>query len=125
MESYVITGILLRCFYGQWKLIGSDVVEYEIMQNTNLSRKIRALALYSIRREKIYLNKNIMTRALEIQKYGLKQLDSLHFASAEYRKVDVLLTVDREFIVRSKRTGSNLRVENPISWYMEVMKNDK
>jgi hypothetical protein len=125
IESYVIKGILLGCFYGQWKLIGSDIVEYEIMKTSDLDRKIKALTLYSIRREKIYLNKDIKARALEIQKYGLKPLDSLHFASAEYRNVDVLLTVDRDFIVRSSRTGSNLRVANPISWYMEVIKNDK
>jgi hypothetical protein len=32
IESDAIIGILFKCFYDSWKLIGSDIVEYEIMQ---------------------------------------------------------------------------------------------
>ena len=66
----------------------------------------------------------IIKRANEIQKYGIKLMDSLHFASAEYRNVDVLLTVDKNFINNSKRVNSSLQVRNPVNWFMEEIKND-
>jgi hypothetical protein len=124
IESDAIIGILFKCFYGSWKLIGSDIVEYEIMKTPDMNKRNKALNLYSVKKEKIDFNDTIRVRALEIQKYGLKPFDSLHFASAEYRNVDVLLTVDRDFINYSRKVGSILRVENPINWYMEVIKND-
>ena len=66
----------------------------------------------------------IVGRANEIQKYGLKSTDSLHFSSAEYRNVNVLLTVDKEFIYNSKRINSPLKVVNPINWFTEEIEND-
>jgi hypothetical protein len=123
IESDAIMGILFKCFYGSWKLIGSDIVEYEIMRTPDLNKRNKALNLYSVKKEKIDFNDAIKTRAIEIQKYGLKSFDSLHFASAEYRDVDILLTVDKDFIKYSRDIDSILRVENPISWYMEVIEN--
>jgi hypothetical protein len=124
IETDAIIGILFRCFYGSWKLIGSDIIEYEIIKTPDLNKLNKALNLYSVKKETIELNNTIETRALEAQKYGLKPFDSLHFASAEYRNVDVLLTVDKDFIKYSKNINSSLRVENPINWFMEVIDND-
>jgi predicted nucleic acid-binding protein len=115
---------LFKCFYGSWKLIGSDIVEYEIMKTPDLNKRNKALNLYSVKKEKINFNDAIKARALGIQKHGLKPFDSLHFASAEYRNVDILLTVDKDFIKYSRKVNSILRVENPINWYMEVVEND-
>jgi hypothetical protein len=124
IETDAIIGILFKCFYGPWKLVGSDIVEYEIMKTIDLNKLNKALNLYSVKKENIELNDEIEARALEVQKYGIKILDSLHFASAEYRNVDILLTVDREFIKHSKKINTSLRVENPINWFMEVLGNE-
>jgi hypothetical protein len=124
IETDAIIGILSKCFYGSWKLIGSDIVEYEIMKTPDLNKQNKALNLYSMKKEKIELNDAIEEMAIEAQKYGLKPFDSLHFASAEYRKVDVLLTVDRDFVKHSRKINSTLRVENPINWFMEVIENE-
>jgi hypothetical protein len=51
-------------------------------------------------------------------------LDSLHFASAEYKNVDALLTVDKDFVKYSRKINTSLRVENPINWFMEVIENE-
>ncbi|MDR2757840.1 MAG: PIN domain-containing protein [Spirochaetaceae bacterium] len=103
IETDAIIGILFKCFYGSWKLIGSDIVEYEIMKTPDLNKLDKALNLYSVKKENVEINEKIAARALEVQKHGLKPLDSLHFASAEYRNVDVLLTVDKDFIKYSKK----------------------
>jgi hypothetical protein len=124
IETDAIIGILFKCFYGSWKLIGSDIVEYEIMKTPDLNKLNNVLNLYSMKKENIELNNEIKARALEVQKHGLKPLDSLHFASAEYRNVDALLTVDKDFVKFSKKTNSFLRVENPINWFMEAIEND-
>ena len=70
------------------------------------------------------MNDFIVKRAGEIQKYGMKPVDSLHYASAEYRKVDVLLTVDKDFINNAKRINSAIRVINPLNWFIEEIEND-
>jgi hypothetical protein len=123
IESDVIIAILFKCCYGSWKLIGSDVVEYEIMKTPDLNKKNKALELYKIRKENITMNDSIIKRANEIQKYGIKPMDSLHFASAEYKNVNVLLTVDKDFIINSKQINSSLKVVNPINWFMEEIEN--
>jgi hypothetical protein len=124
IESDAIIAILLKCLYGPWKLIGSDVIEYEIMKTPDQNKKNRALELYKIKKENIFLTDALVERAREIQRYGIKPIDSLHFASAEYGNVTVLLTVDREFMRNSKQIGSSLRMENPTRWFMEEIEND-
>ena len=124
IETDVIIMILFRCFYGSWKLVGSDIIEYEIMKTPDLNKRNQALDLYKIKKENIVINDMIVGRANEIQKYGLKSMDSLHFASAEYGNVNVVLTVDKEFINNSKRIDSPLRVANPINWFTEEVEND-
>ena len=97
IESDVIIAILSKCFYGSWKLIGSDIIEYEIMKTPDINKKNRALDLYKINKENVATNEVIIKRANEIQGYGIKPIDSLHYASAEYRNVNVLLTVDKVY----------------------------
>jgi hypothetical protein len=45
IESDAVIGILFKCFYGSWKLIGSDIVEYEIL---NIDAKVRSPFDYKI-----------------------------------------------------------------------------
>ena len=124
IETDVILTILKRCENLNWKLITSDVLLYEIMKNPNPYNRNKTLMLFSISKEKISLEKKIIERAKEIQKYGIKDLDSLHFASAEYRKVDVLLSVDADFIKHSKQIETNLIIDNPVNWYIKDIEND-
>ena len=124
IESDVIIAILCKCFYDSWKLIGSDIVDYEIRKTPDVNKMNKALDLYKVKKENISVNDIIIERAKQLQEYGLKPMDSLHFASAEYRNINVLLTVDKDFINNSKNIVSSLRVENPINWFMEVIEND-
>jgi hypothetical protein len=124
IETDAIIGILFKCLYGQWKLIGSDIIEYEINKIPDLNKRNKVLNLYSLNKGNIELNDKIKSRALEVQKYGLKPLDSLHFASAEYKNANVLLTVDKDFLKNSQKANSYLSVENPVNWFMEVIENE-
>ena len=123
IENDVIIAILSKCFYGSWRLIGSDIIDYEIMKTPDINKRNRAFDLYKIKKENVEINETIIKRANEIQRYGIKTMDSLHYAAAEYRNVDVLLTVDKDFINNSKRINSSLKVEGPINWFMEEIEN--
>jgi hypothetical protein len=124
IESDTIIAILWKCYYGQWQLIGSDIVEYEIMKTPDTNKKNKVLNLYSVKRGVISLNAEIEKRAKELQGHGLKPMDSLHFASAEYKKVNILLTVDKDFITSAKNIKSSLIIENPVNWYMKEIEYD-
>jgi predicted nucleic acid-binding protein len=124
IETDVILAILKRCEKSDWELIVSDVLLYEIMKNPNPYSRNKTLMLFSIAKEKISLEKKIMERANEIRKYGVKDLDSLHFASAEHKNVDVLLSVDTDFIKHSKQIETKLTVDNPVNWYIKEVEND-
>jgi len=124
VETSVIAIILSKCFYGSWELVGSDIVEYEILKTPNLDKRRRALNLYKIKKRNITINNDIVKRANEIKECGIMPVDSLHFAAAEYGNVDVLLSVDKDFLKKSKGVTSSLRVENPVNWFMSEVKND-
>jgi len=124
MESDAVIAILSRCLYGSWELAGSDIIEHEIMKTPDLGKRNRALVLYSISKKHIAINDFIIERATEARKYGIKPMDGLHLASAEYGNADVLLTVDKEFLIGAKRIGTSLKVANPVNWLMEAFEND-
>ncbi|MFP3042677.1 PIN domain-containing protein [Treponema primitia] len=124
IESDTIMAILWKCFYGKWLLIGSDIVTYEIMKTPDLNKRNEVLNIYSIKKDTVSFNGEIQNRALELQKHGLKAMDSLHFASAEYKNVSVLLTVDKDFVTIAKQIKSSLLIENPVTWYMKEIENE-
>ena len=124
MESDAIIAILSKCLYGSWTLLGSDIIEHEIMKTPDPNKRNRALDLYKVKDDNVTMNEAIMERAKDVQKHGIKPMDSLHFASAEYGNASVLLTVDKEFTVAAKRINASLTVANPVSWFMEETGND-
>ena len=124
IETDVILAILKKCEKLIWELVVSDVLLYEIMKNPNPYTRNKTLMLFAIAQENISLDNKIVERAKEMQKYGIKEFDSLHFALAEYKKVDVLLSVDKDFIKHSKQIKTNLIVDNPINWYIKELEND-
>jgi len=124
VESDAIIAILSRCLYGSWTLLGSDIIEYEIMKTPDPNKRNRALDLYKVKGDSIVTNETIMERAKEIQKHGIKPMDSLHFASAEYGNANVLLTVDKEFVATARKINTSLTVANPVNWFMEETGND-
>jgi len=101
-------------------VFGSSVIEAEILRNpeVNLRNEI-FLSYYATVNEIIPYNTTIQTRAVDVQKYGLKHIDSLHFASAEIAMADILFTVDKDFIKFAKKIDSSMPVENPVDWILK------
>ena len=124
IESETIQGILLKCDAGLWTLVGSEVLAFEINNNTQDENRQKALSMMKGHSKEIVLiTDEIQVRAESFQKHNIKAFDSLHLACAESANVDVLLSVDDKFIKAAKRTDSKVRVINPTDWIKEVFSN--
>ena len=68
----------------------------------------------------------IKSRAEEIQQCAsIHSMDSLHIASAEAGKADVVLTTDDKLIKACRGMELKVRVMNPVSYLAEVIENDE
>jgi predicted nucleic acid-binding protein len=123
VESEAVLSIIKLAQQGFITIIGSDIVEMEIDANSNIDKKDKVSKVYkSIISNKIDYDDTILQRAKEIQtqnKY-IRRKDSLHLASAEKEKVDVLLTTDDNLEKYAKDIlQENIKALNPLEYMME------
>lgn len=121
-EAEAVISILKRCNAGaDWKLVGSDIISFEISKTKDFAKKQKILLLHDCADEKVKYNATIKSRASEFMKHNAKLFDSLHLAAAEYAKADIFLTTDERLIKKANRLEIKIRVENPLTYYMEVL----
>jgi predicted nucleic acid-binding protein len=118
LEGRAVIIITSKCFSGDWALIGSEVLEHEINKTLDEIKKEKMLNIHSWVKDKIMLNDDIERRADNLIKQGIKVMDALHLACAEYAKVDVLLTTDISFRKKAILISS-VKIDNPVTWLME------
>jgi len=124
-ETEAIIAMLKRCDAGEsWELAGSDIIILEISKTKDPVRKQKALLLHQSSSERIKYNAAIRSRAADFRNFNVKLFDSLHLAAAEYANVHVLLTTDDQFMKAAGRTDAKIRVENPLNYYVEVLKGE-
>ncbi|HHY23273.1 MAG TPA: type II toxin-antitoxin system VapC family toxin [Clostridiaceae bacterium] len=122
IEAEAILSILLQCQQGNWQLISSDITSIEISKIQNINKKQKVLILESLAAERVNLNKDIEQRSKILFDFGIDLFDSLHIASAEKAKANVMLTTDDKLINKAKKIKDiQIRVENPVIWLMEVL----
>lgn len=121
-ETEAILTILEYCTSGNWTLVSSEIVDFEILKNPNEEKKRKALSLKKIAKENVQLNDEIELRGFELEKMGFKAKDALHLASAEYTKVDVLLTTDDQFMKKALAESEDIAisVSNPLNWLINL-----
>jgi predicted nucleic acid-binding protein len=121
IEAEAVLAIISRCERGEWTLLVSSVVDYELsqLQDENRLGKIQTLCRAS--REWYSLSGDAEKRAKQIQRYGIKSLDSFHLALAETEKADIFLTTDIRLLRAARRMELGIEVSNPVLWLMEMM----
>ncbi len=126
MEAEAILSILARCQDAVWSLAASDMIELELSKSNNLEKLEKVQALYSIAdpRTRLTVTSQVKERAMTFQKHGIRIFDSLHLALAEMNKQDVFLTTDDGFLTAARKLGPDIAVANPVTWLMEVLKNE-
>ena len=85
------------------------------------SKKQKIQLLNELAGSKINVNNAVKARAAQFRESNIKLFDSLHLASAEYANVDVLLTTDAKFLKAATHTDAQVRVANPLTFFMEVI----
>jgi predicted nucleic acid-binding protein len=109
-EADTIGMVLALSVREKWTLAASEVIEYELSKINDNEKLLKVLLLYSLTSERLIRNENIVQRAKEFEKQGIKHLDSLHLALAEQNSYDVLLTVDKPFLSAANRSDTSINV---------------
>ncbi len=124
LETEAIYTILKFIEIGQFALLNSDIILYEVEKIPNLKRKNSIRMILSKAKYYIDLNEDILKRGYEIQKIGVKSYDALHIASAEYGKAKIFLTTDDKLlkVVQNNLDKIHIKVQNPLNWILEVLK---
>jgi len=123
LEAEAILTILSMCETGAWKMVISDVVEFEIHAIPDFERQEKVQFMTSRAGERIKINDAIKECAKDLLRIGFKAYDALHLACAQDFSCDIFLTTDDKLIklARKNRKVIGVRVDNPVIWLMEVM----
>lgn len=99
LEAEAVLSIVSCCEKGQWELLGSGVIEYEMSRLTDADK---LETLYASVRTRLSLNDKAETRA-----------------------ADVFLTTDDRLLRAATKLELKIKVANPVSWLMEVTNSDE
>ena len=104
-----------RIMLGKLQLIWSYILEYENIQNPFIERRNAIIEWKKIATRKISESENIVPRAMEYMRLGVKAKDALHIACAIEGKAEYLLTTDDMLL--NKLVGfKELVVINPVNF---------
>lgn len=125
LEREAVLIVMQIAYEGNLKIIGSDVLEKEMVMILNPEKRKNVQSLYhSVISSTVKLDEYIIQRAKDIvAQSSIKPFDSLHLASAE-SNADILLTTDIKFLKAANRQNIKIAVKNPIDFLLEVTKND-
>ena len=127
LESEAVLTILSRCQRGEWQLVGSQVIEFEISQIPDGERRQKVSILAGLVGLKVLIDEGIRRRAAELQNLGFKPFDALHISSAEKGNTDVFLTTDDNLLQKASQKDIIIKVKivNPLKWLTEVVESEK
>lgn len=123
LEAEAIISIFSHLEKGEWKILGSDIIDFEINQIPNLARKDKVQNLCNPLNPYIQLTPKIINRAKDIETLNITAIDALHISAAESNVADVFLTTDDQ-LVRKYQKHSKLfliPIKNPLNWITEVL----
>ncbi len=103
---------------GRFELAWSYILEIENNQNPYLERKESIGTWQSLAVIDIEASEELLNQAKIIQSTGIKELDSLHIASAIMTNCVVFLTTDKG-IIKKKDKINKIRIMNPVDFILE------
>lgn len=122
LEASAIETIFRKHINKEIEIYKSMAIDFEISKINYENKRRQVEDLYdAIETIEIAYSEEIKQRAVELRKYNIKDMDSLHLAFAESEDVDYFITTDRLLINASKRADLKIKVINPIEFIMEVI----
>jgi predicted nucleic acid-binding protein len=125
LEAEAILSIISHCERGEWILVASSIIDFELSRIRDAERLEKVQNIYRTARERLFWDTKVEEMAKMFQKKGLKAFDSLHLALAETQGVDVFLTTDDQLFRSAGKLNLNIKVANPILWLMEVVESEQ
>jgi len=124
LEAEAVLLILNRIHSGSWRLIGSEVIDFEIDQSRDLQRADRVRQVAGIAHRIVRVGEKEVHRAEQLEEMGFREFHALHLACAESAGADVFLSTDDRLLRLAYRVAAKLglRVANPLEWISEVIK---
>ncbi len=114
--------ILEKGLRGEYEIVGSDVIEYELYQINDLIKRYRVLDLFQNIEEYIEETEKIENRADEIRSNSnIHYFDSLHIACAEAAGADYMLTTDDRLERMSAGLTLKVKIMNPAKFIIEML----
>ncbi|MGI2905640.1 PIN domain-containing protein [Tolypothrix sp. VBCCA 56010] len=127
LEAEAVTEIIQTCENGKWILINSDVIEFEVSQHPDSSKKEQVNSILSVANIYIQSSEEIELRAEELMRLSFQFQDALHLAFAEAGDADIFLTTDDRLLKKAKhyQTTLKIEVENPTIWLMTILQTEE
>lgn len=123
LESEAVL-IILSNSPQRWELVGSEVIDFEISKIPEEERRKKVQLLTRSIKEKQKLTEKLIQRAKSIEETGIKPIDSLHIASAEFLESDYMITTDSKIIKKYQQHREffeKIKIYNPISFLTEEL----
>ena len=116
LETGAVLAILQQVASGELTIANSSVLQFEIHQITDQTRRNGILHFISYSSSFQPLTPTIEQRGIHLNGLGFKRLDALHLAAAECQKADVMLTTDDQLLRLAARHANNLTIPiiNPV-----------
>ena len=121
LEAEAVLAILRIVQERDWILVSSDVVDLELSNMKNSTKRNKVFELSHLSQERVFVTEAIVKRAENLQTFGVKALDSFHIAAAENSGVDIFLSTDDDLVKLAGRLVLSVRVTNPLGWLGEVL----
>ncbi len=123
LETEAILSILKHVEIGDWTLVSSSVVLYEVNNIPNSDKKHRILKLCDKASEIVKLDKQIYSFSKEFMKLGFKSYDALHLSCARKAGVNIFISTDDKLVKKAYKNQDilNIKVDNPLHWLQEVL----
>jgi len=103
---------------GEVEYVWSAVLDYEVNRSPYQDRIDMILPWRTDAAENVLLDADLIRRGAEIQSFGIKKMDALHLACAEFAACDWFITTDRGILKKVSSLG-NMRIASPIDFVME------
>lgn len=120
LEAEAVEAILARIERGEWHLVGSHALAFEISRTPDPLRRRACLAMLAEAREIVETSEALRAETSRLIGLGLRPLDAAHLASAQAGRAEIFLTVDDALLRAARRIGQNLpiRVETPVAFLL-------
>lgn len=122
LESEAILAFLALCEEGEIGLISSEALEFEVNRNPHQQRRVFAKEILIQAEEFVAFNNEIIERAKQFEQLGIKGVDALHLACADFVKATYFCSCDDKLIKRAKTIKDfRLRVVTPLELIEEMI----